>query len=108
MFQQVSLGPLDAAPSPLTGEELDANGGPLRSRLLSPLDQLATLDAEDAEASRLAGLYVEDGVFPAAETLDARHAAHATAARTDIIVSLNQVNVPAPRRSGPRVLESAP
>jgi len=50
---------------------------------------MGMLDADDAEVSRLAGLYVEDGVIPAAETLDTRHAAYATVARADIIVSLN-------------------
>lgn len=89
MFQQISLGMLDAAASPLTEEELDASAEPMRSKLLALLDQLAMLDAEDAEVSRLAGIYVEDGVIPPAETLDARHAAYATLARADIIVSLN-------------------
>jgi hypothetical protein len=89
MFQQISLGMLDAAASPLTGEELDASAEPTRSKLVALLDQLAVLDADDAEVSRLAGLYIKDGVIPAAETLDARHAAYATVARADIIVSLN-------------------
>jgi len=89
MFQQISLGLLDAAASPLTEEELDASAEPTRSKLLALLDQLAMLEAEDAGVSRLAGLYVEDGIIPAAETLDARHAAYATVARADIIVSLN-------------------
>lgn len=89
MFQQISLGMLDAAASPLTEEELDASVEPMRSKLLALLDQLTMLDAEDTEVSRLAGLYIKDGVIPAAETLDARHAAYATVARADIIVSLN-------------------
>ena len=89
MFQQISLGMLDAAASPLTEEELDASAEPLRSKLFALLDQLRMLDAEDAEVSRLAGLYVADGVIPAAETLDARHAAYATVSRADIVVSLN-------------------
>ena len=89
MFQQISLGMLDAAASPLTEEELDASQEPTRSKLLALLDQLVMLDADDAEVSRLAGLYVKEGVIPAAETLDARHAAYATVARADIIVSLN-------------------
>jgi hypothetical protein len=78
MFQQISLGMLDAAASPLTEEELDASAEPTRSKLVALLDQLAVLDADDAEVSRLAGLYIKDGVIPAAETLDARHAAYAT------------------------------
>ena len=85
----VTLGMLDAASSPLAEAELDASAEPVRSKLLSLLDQLTMLDAEDAEVSRLARLYIEDGVIPAAETLDARHAAYATVARADIIVSLN-------------------
>jgi len=89
MFQQISLGLLDAAASPLTEEELDASAEPTRSKLLASLDQLAMLEAEDSEVSRLAGLYVEDGIIPTAEALDARHAAYATVARADIIVSLN-------------------
>ena len=89
MFQQISLGMLDAAASPLTEEELGASAEPMRSKLLSLLDQLMMLDAEDAKVSRLAGLYLQYGVIPAAETLDARHAAYATVARADIIVSLN-------------------
>jgi len=89
MFQQISLGMLNAAASPLTEAELDASAEPMRSKLLSLLDQLTILDADDAEVSRLAGLYVDEGVIPVAETLDARHAAYATVARADIIVSLN-------------------
>jgi hypothetical protein len=89
LFQQVALGMLDAAASPLAEEELEVTAEPTRSKLLSLLDQLETLEADDAEVNRLAELYVREGVIPAAEMLDARHAAYATAGRADIIVSLN-------------------
>lgn len=89
LFQQIALGVVNAVASPLAEEELDVTAEPLRSRLLALLDQLDTLDADDAEVTRLAALYVKEGVIPAAETLDARHAAWATAGRADIIVSLN-------------------
>ncbi len=89
MFQQIESGMLDAAASPITEEELEASAEPLRSRLLSLLDRLTILDVRDAEVSRLAELYTREGVIPAAETLDARHAAYATVAGADIIVSLN-------------------
>ncbi len=89
MFRQLSMGLLNAAVSPLAEEELGQTAEPVRSRLLALLDQLDVLDADEAEVTRLAELYVRDGVIPPVEVLDARHAAFATVGRADVIVSLN-------------------
>lgn len=89
LFHQVGLGMLDAVSSPLTEAELSSTAEPLRSSLLALLDRFDVLQADEAEVTRLAGLYLAEGVIPAAEELDARHAAYATAGRADVIVSLN-------------------
>ncbi len=89
LFRQVELGILDAATSPVTSAELAAAAEPLRTRVLALLVGVAPLRADEAEVTRLAEVYVKEGVIPPAEDLDARHAAYATVGRADIIVSLN-------------------
>ena len=46
-------------------------------------------DVDDAEAARLAARYIAERVIPERFASDARHAAHATLARADVLVSLN-------------------
>lgn len=89
LFHQVGLGALDAVSSPLTEAELGSTAEPLRSSLLSLLDRLDLLRADEGEVTRLSELYVAEGVIPATEVLDARHAAYATVGRADVVVSLN-------------------
>ncbi len=53
------------------------------------LDRLDLLRADEGEVTRLSELCVAEGVIPATEALDARHAAYATVGRADVVVSLN-------------------
>jgi len=89
MFDQIRLGILEATTSSRTVLELDRSAEPLRSRLMSLLEDIRLLDIDDSEAERLAGAYLRDGVIPAAEVEDARHVAYATVGRADVLVSLN-------------------
>jgi hypothetical protein len=89
LFGQVALGMLDATTSPLTSGELAATAEPCRTRLLALLQGVASLRADETEVKRLAEAYLQEGIIPRAEELDARHVAYATVGRADIIVSLN-------------------
>ena len=89
LFRQIDLGILDAATSPVTSTELTAAAEPLRTKVLTLLAGVAPLRADEAEVTLLAEVYVKEGVIPAAEGLDARHAAYATVGRAEVIVSLN-------------------
>jgi hypothetical protein len=89
MFNQVRLGILDATTSSRTVLELSRAAEPLRSRLMSLLEDMRLLDVDDSEAERLATAYLRDGVIPRAEVEDARHVAYATVGRADVLVSLN-------------------
>jgi len=89
LFRQIDLGILDAATSPVTSTELTAAAEPLRTKVLALLAGVAPLRADEAEVTRMADVYVKEGVIPPAEGLDARHAAYATVGRAEVIVSLN-------------------
>jgi len=89
MFDEVRLGILEATTSSRTVLELNRAAEPLRSRLMSLLEDVKLLDVDDSEAERLADAYLRGGVIPAAEVEDARHVAYATVGRADVLVSLN-------------------
>jgi len=89
LFRQIDLGMLEAATSPVTSAELIAAAEPLRTQVLSLLATIAPLRADETEVTRLAEVYIKEGVIPPAEGLDARHAAYATVGRAEVIVSLN-------------------
>jgi predicted nucleic acid-binding protein len=89
LFRQIELGILDAATSPVTTSELVASKEPLKGSVLELLSRVAALRADETEVRRLAEEYLKQGVMPAAEQLDALHAAYATVGRAEIIVSLN-------------------
>jgi len=89
LFDQVRLGILEAATSSRTVLELNRAAEPLRSRLMSLLADVTLTGADDAEAERLAAVYLRDGVVPEKEVEDARYVAYATVGRADVLVSLN-------------------
>ena len=89
LFRQIELGLLDATTSPATSGELAEAAAPLSGKLLTLLEGIPALSADGAEVRRLTELYMQAGVVPLGEELDARHAAYATVGRADIIVSLN-------------------
>ena len=89
LFRQIELGILDATTSPVASVELTAAKEPLKGRVLKLLSAVAALRADEAEVRHLAEEYIKQGVMPAAEWLDALHAAYATVGRAEIIVSLN-------------------
>ena len=89
MFDQIRLGILEATTSSRTVLELNRTAEPLRSRLMSLLDDVRLLDLDDAEAERLATAYLREGVIPKDEVEDARHVAYATVGRADVLVSPN-------------------
>jgi hypothetical protein len=64
LFQQVRIGVLDAATSPVTFEELERAPEPLRSRLVELLDCVRKLLADRDEVERLTLAYVREGVIP--------------------------------------------
>ena len=89
MFDQIRLGVIEAATSSRTVLELDRASEPLRSKLMSLLENLGLLDVDDSEAERLAVAYLREGVIPKEEVEDARHVAYATVGHADVLVSLN-------------------
>jgi len=89
LFDQIRLGILEAVTSPVTFLELDQTAEPLRSRLLSLLEGVRILQADEAEAGRLATIYLKQQVIPPEHLNDARHVAFATVGRVDVLVSLN-------------------
>lgn len=89
LFRQVSAGVFSAVTSPLTTTELNRAAEPLRNRMLELLDDVAELELDAEEVERLAATYVGDGVVPADYLDDARHAAFASIAGADVLVSMN-------------------
>ena len=88
LFRQVSAGVFSAVTSPLTTTELNRAAEPLRNRMLELLDDVAELELDAEEVERLAATYVGDGVVPADYLDDARHAAFASIAGADVLVSM--------------------
>lgn len=89
LFEQVRLGVLDAATSPVTFEELDRAPEPLKSRLLELLDRVRRLTADKDEVGHLALAYLRERVIPERYAEDAEHVAYATVCKADVLVSLN-------------------
>jgi len=89
LFEQVRLGILDAATSPVTFEELDRTPEPLKSKLLALLDGVRRLTADNDEVERLALAYLNERVIPERYAEDAEHVAYATVCKADVLVSLN-------------------
>lgn len=89
MFEQVRLGILDAATSPLTFTELDRTAEPRRSDLLNLLSNVRRVSADREEVGRLASAYLRERVIPERFAEDAEHVAYATVCKADVLVSLN-------------------
>jgi len=89
LFDQVGLGILDAVTSAVTFAELNQSAEPLRGKLLALLGPIRLLEVDEAEAARLAGLYLNELVIPREHVNDARHVAFATVGKVDVVVSLN-------------------
>jgi len=89
LFEQIHLGILEAATSPLTFDELRRAAEPLRSRLLPLAEGIRRLTADEQEVERLTRAYVNAGVIPEDFEEDAAHVAYATLARADVLVSFN-------------------
>lgn len=89
LFRQLELGLLKAGVSKLTQRELSRTAGSNREALLSLVALVETLDFDNAEAERLAGQYVGEGIIPTAYAADALHAAAATISRCEVLVTLN-------------------
>jgi hypothetical protein len=89
LFRQVEMGMFRAVTSPLTTKELNRAVQPLRSQMLELLVPVVELALDADEVERLARVYTEDGVIPADFADDARHAAYASIAGADVLVSMN-------------------
>jgi len=89
MFDQVRLGILDAATSPLTFTELDRTAEPRRSELINLLSSVRRVSADRDEVGRLATAYLRERVIPERFAEDAEHVAYATVCKADVLVSLN-------------------
>jgi len=83
LFEQVRLGILDAATSPVTFEELDRTPEPLKADLLDLLGSVRRLTADKDEVERLALAYLRDRVIPEQYTEDAEHVAYATVCKAE-------------------------
>jgi predicted nucleic acid-binding protein len=89
LLEQIRLGTMDAATSPVTFEELDQTPEPLKSKLLPLLDGIRRLSADKDEVERLALAYLNERVIPERYAEDAEHIAYATVCKADVLVSLN-------------------
>jgi len=89
LLDQIRLGILEAGTSPVTFHEFENAAEPLRSRLMSFLDDVRMLPADDDEVELLAAAYIRGRVIPERFADDARHVAYATACKADVLVSLN-------------------
>jgi len=89
LFWQVEAGIFRAVTSPLTIKELTRSAEPLRSELLDLVERVEELTLDEDEVERLAEAYLADGVVPADFADDARHAAYASIAGADVLVSMN-------------------
>jgi hypothetical protein len=89
LLEQIRLGILEAATSPLTYDELRRTAEPLRSRLLPLAEGMRRLVADRQEIERLTRAYVDGRVIPEDFEEDATHVAYATIAKADVLVSFN-------------------
>ncbi|MBN2465832.1 hypothetical protein JXD38_09470 [candidate division WOR-3 bacterium] len=89
LFNQMEAGALDGITSRVTIEELNDAPAALRPGLVELAAKVRLCNVDDAEAARLATRYVAQHVIPKRFAIDAQHAAYATLARADVLVSLN-------------------
>ena len=89
LFRQIVTGAFRAVTSPLTIKELTRSAEPLRSELLDLVERVEELTLDEDEVERLAEAYLTDGVVPVDFADDARHAAYASIAGADVLVSMN-------------------
>jgi len=89
LLEQIHLGIMDAATSPLTFDELRRSAEPLRSRLLPLADGIRRLTVDKQEIDRLTRAYLNDRAIPEDYMEDATHVAYATLGRADVLVSFN-------------------
>jgi hypothetical protein len=89
LFDQIDLGVLHAAVSLLTVEELAGAREPARTGLLSLVERLERLVVDPDEVDNLAEHYIAESIVPRVPAADARHAAIAAVAGTEVLVTLN-------------------
>lgn len=89
LFSQMEAGILDGITSRVTIEELSDAPAALRPGLMELAGTVRLCDVDDGEAARLAARYVAERVIPERFAIDGQHAAYATLARADVLVSLN-------------------
>jgi len=89
LFRQIEDEIFRAVTSPLTTKELNRSAEPLRSQLLDLVEHVEELVLDEDDVERLADAYLADGVAPADFADDARHAAYASIAGADVLVSMN-------------------
>jgi hypothetical protein len=89
LFRQIEDGVFRAVTSPLTTKELNRSAEPLRSQLLNLVEHVEELTVDEDDVERLADIYLADGVVPVDVADDARHAAYASIAGADVLVSMN-------------------
>ena len=89
LFSQIEAGVFRAVTSPLTTKELNRSAEPLRSQLLDLVVHVEELALDEDDVERLADAYLADGVVPVDFAEDARHAAYASIAGADVLVSMN-------------------
>jgi hypothetical protein len=90
LFAEIREGRYDPYTSVYVVQELEQSFEPKREKMLALLREynIKTLDA-NAEAERLADVYVAEGIIPAKYTTDGQHIAITAVEGLDFIVSLN-------------------
>ena len=89
LFHQMDLGMVHAVVSLLTVEELADTRDPKRTSLLGLAARVEKLAADADEVDRLTECYIGEGIVPRSAAADARHAAFAAVAGTEVLVTLN-------------------
>lgn len=91
LFEQIKEGKFRAFTSPVTVREISVAPRPVRDKLLALIKdygvEVSTVDEEEVEF--LMKRYMEQHIVPEEFEDDARHVAHATILKVDILVSLN-------------------
>ena len=90
LFKEIAAGKYEAYTSDYVIDELERAPDAKREQMMSLLAEysIKVLDP-DAEASRLANLYVAEGVIPQKYRTDGLHIAIATVHGLDLIISMN-------------------
>jgi hypothetical protein len=89
LFHQIDVGILHAAVSLLTVEELAKAREPIRTSLLSLVEPLEKLVVDSDKVDNLTECYIAEHIVPRGAAADARHAAFAAVAGTEVLVTLN-------------------